>query len=349
MLLAIQIGLSFLLSAVIVGVTIPIIALVSKEKKLWDSPNYRKVNKIPIPNLGGVAIFMGVMLSTLLCLHQLPFTALRYIIAATIIMFFTGLKDDILIIAPSTKFIVQTLCACLLIFLGDIRFTSFHGIFGIDHLNYIVSVLLSLFVIVGLMNAMNLIDGIDGLAGGLGVMMTAVFGIFFISFGRYEYAVLSFAIAGAFASFLRYNLFGKKNKVFMGDSGSLVLGTLVAILGIEFNEIALNTPLSATAPILSTAIVFVPFFDMIRVFFLRIKKRKSPFYPDMCHLHHRFLALETSHLKISLIILAINGGVVLLFFFLRMLNVHLLLALLLIMALLLPFSSLLMKIKRGQH
>jgi UDP-N-acetylmuramyl pentapeptide phosphotransferase/UDP-N-acetylglucosamine-1-phosphate transferase len=133
----------------------------------------------------------------------------------------------------------------------------------------------------------------------------------------------------------------------MGDCGSLTLGILVAILGIQFNEISLNTNFSTVAPILSTAIVFVPFFDMVRVFFLRIIKGKSPFYPDMNHLHHRFLAVEKSHIKITLTIVIVNIVIILLFYFLRLMNVHLLLALLLIFAALLPCSPALIRKLKG--
>jgi UDP-N-acetylmuramyl pentapeptide phosphotransferase/UDP-N-acetylglucosamine-1-phosphate transferase len=301
---------------------------ISALKTLLDNPNERKVNKLPVPNLGGVAMFFGVTISILLVIENMEFLDFRYILAAMILLFFVGIKDDILILSARTKFIAQFIAAGFLAILGNIRLTNLHGIFGIGEINYWFSVALSLVVIVGIINAMNLIDGIDGLAGGLGMMISTLFGAIFILFGQLQYAILCFALVGSLMSFLFYNVFGKTNKIFMGDTGSLMLGLLVAVMVIKYNEIAIGSANEAFSPAISIAIVFVPLFDMVRVFCIRMMNMKSPFKPDMNHIHHRFLQLGHSHLVSSLLIITINLLIIALIALLRGLNIHILLGIL---------------------
>jgi UDP-N-acetylmuramyl pentapeptide phosphotransferase/UDP-N-acetylglucosamine-1-phosphate transferase len=315
-------------SALLTHITIPVIVRISALKTLLDNPNERKVNKLPVPNLGGVAMFFGVTISILLVIENMEFLDFRYILAAMILLFFVGIKDDILILSARTKFIAQFIAAGFLAILGNIRLTNLHGIFGIGEINYWFSVALSLVVIVGIINAMNLIDGIDGLAGGLGMMISTLFGAIFILFGQLQYAILCFALVGSLMSFLFYNVFGKTNKIFMGDTGSLMLGLLVAVMVIKYNEIAIGSANEAFSPAISIAIVFVPLFDMVRVFCIRMMNMKSPFKPDMNHIHHRFLQLGHSHLVSSLLIITINLLIIALIALLRGLNIHILLGIL---------------------
>lgn len=315
-------------SALLTHLTVPVIVRISALKTLLDKPNDRKVNKLPIPNLGGVAMFFGVTISTLLVIENMEVRDFRYILAAMILLFFVGIKDDILILSARTKLIAQFIAAGFLAILGNIRLTNLHGIFGIGEINYWFSVALSLVVIVGIINAMNLIDGIDGLAGGLGLMISTLFGTIFILFGQLQYAILCFAVVGSLMSFLFYNVFGKTNKIFMGDTGSLMLGLLVAVMFIKYNEIAIDSANNAFSPAISIAIVFVPLFDMVRVFCIRMMNKKSPFKPDMNHIHHRFLQLGHSHLVSSLLIITINLLIIVLITLLRGLNIHILLGIL---------------------
>ena len=207
---------SFLIGALLVAVSIPIIVRVSKAKNLVDVPNERKVNKTVIPNLGGIALFFGISVSSLLCIYQYDFKDLRYVIFAMIVMFFIGIKDDILDISARKKFMVQFFTSFVLIILGDIRFTNLHGVLGIYEINYFLSIVISSVAIVGIMNAVNLIDGIDGLASLLGLLISSFFGAFFLWWDQVPYAVMSFAVAGSLGAF--YNLpliffvkFGKKD------------------------------------------------------------------------------------------------------------------------------------------
>jgi UDP-GlcNAc:undecaprenyl-phosphate/decaprenyl-phosphate GlcNAc-1-phosphate transferase len=325
------------ISGLSVYICIPVIVRISEDKNLMDNPNRRKVNQKPVPNLGGVALFIGISIAVLLSLGKMPFIDIRYILVAMIMIFFIGIKDDILIISPRMKFSVEAICALILIFLGNIRFTSLHGILGINALSYSESILLSLVTIVGLINAFNLIDGIDGLASGLGIMMSLIFGAFFFVWEQWGYVIICAAIVGALDAFSIYNIFGHRNKIFMGDTGSLIVGLLISIMAIKFNEFAIGTAIYHAAPALSIAIVFIPLADMARVFVVRVKNRKSPFSADMNHIHHKFLNIGYTHLQASIIIVLINLGVFGIIYSLRDLNNYWLFILLTIFAIALPY------------
>lgn len=339
MTLTIQITLAFIIGLLIVYQSIPIIVRLSNEKKLFDLPNERKVNKTVIPNLGGVALFIGITIGTLLGIDKFSSPDLRYILVALIIMFFIGIKDDILIISAYKKLIAQIVAALILIVLGDIRFTNLHGIFGIYEINYVVSASISLIALVAIINAVNLIDGIDGLAASLGLIGSLFYGIIFLLDNQPIYAVLSFAIAGSLTSFFFYNVFGKKNKIFMGDTGSLILGLFLAVFTIKYNEFSLagNSELSHYSPVFSFAIIAIPLFDMVRVFGVRIMKKKSPFAPDMIHIHHKLLRLDLTHLKATLIIAFANLVLIGMVFSFTLFNVYILIGMLISMLSFLSF------------
>ena len=340
MTLIIQITAAFIIGLLIVYRSIPAIVKLANEKKLFDIPNERKVNKTVIPNLGGVALFIGITIATLLGIHKYDFPDLRYILSGMIIMFFVGMKDDILIISAYKKLIAQILAAVILVVMGNIRFTNLHGLFGIHEINYVFSSLISITALVAIMNAYNLIDGIDGLAGSLGLIGSLFYGMVFLTGGHPLYAVLCFAISGSLISFLSYNIFGRKNKIFMGDTGSLLLGLLMAIFTIKFNEFSVKESwqLSRNAPILSFAVIAFPLFDMIRVFGERIIQKKSPFTADMIHIHHKLLKLGLTHLQSTLILVFTSLGLILMCLILWSVNVYLQVAMIVSLMLVLSFA-----------
>lgn len=322
----IQLISSFLIGFILVLVSIPVIVTISKEKHLYDEPNERRINKVVVPNLGGIAIFIGVSIATLLCLHRFEFIEFRYIQASMIILFFIGIKDDILIISARKKLIAQIICALILIIPGDIRFTNLHGILGLYEINYVASVTITILAIVAIINATNLVDGIDGLAASIGIFSSVVFGAKFLVTANQDYAILCSAIVGSLLAFLRFNVLGKKNKIFLGDTGSLLLGLLIAVQVIQYNQFALNTTPQETAfsPVFSLAILATPLADMIRVFAIRMLNGRSPFSPDMNHIHHRLLKLGFSHFNSTIIIVLTNCLIISLAFAFRFLNKHLL-------------------------
>jgi len=330
----IQILAAFFMSLLLVDILIPAIVRLSIAKKLFDIPNERRVNKVIVPNLGGIALFAGISVSSLLCIQETPFQDIRYIMVAMIIMFYTGLKDDILMITPQKKFMAQILSAIVLALPGGIRITDLHGIFGINEIGFVWSIVVSVFVIVAIINSMNLIDGIDGLASGLGILMSVFFGSTFFMDGYVAYAVLSFSITGGLIAFFFFNVFGKLNKIFMGDTGSLLLGLLFAILAIKYNEFSIGTESDSYAPALSFAVISVPLFDMARVFCVRLFHKRSPFMADMTHIHHKLLRLGFTQTKSTAIIIFTNVLIVCLIYFLRAMDVQILLAVVLLLELL---------------
>ena len=318
--------LGFLLGLGIVVFTIPPLIRVSFAKHLYDTPNSRKVSKVIVPTLGGVAIFLGFILSTIVATDGYVFDELKYLIAAVIIMFFIGLKDDLMDISAVKKLAVEIVVACILIVLGNFRFTNLQGAFGIHEINYATSFTITLFTIIGLINAFNLIDGIDGLASSISIVISSVFGTWFILAGHHAYGIMCFSLAGTLVGFFFFNVFGKKNKIFMGDTGSLILGVVMVILVIKFNELNINQNLPYAvhaAPVVSMGILIIPIIDTLRVIFIRLSEKRSPFSPDMNHIHHNFLKLGFSHLKSTSFIVLMNVVFIgLTFTFHRMLNIN---------------------------
>jgi UDP-GlcNAc:undecaprenyl-phosphate/decaprenyl-phosphate GlcNAc-1-phosphate transferase len=288
-------------------VSIPVIMRVAVEKKMFDVPDERKLHTRPIASLGGVGIFIGFFLSILLSGSFKESPELNYFFAACLVIFFLGLKDDILVISARKKFLGQVLAAAIIIHLGNIRINSLHGLLGIQQIPEVVSLLLSYITVIVVINAYNLIDGIDGLAGSLGVFTTLIFGVYFSMAQMTGYALLSFALSGSLLAFLYYNF--HPAKIFMGDSGSLMLGLVNAILVIKFIDVAdtahVKLPVSSAAAI-GFSVLLLPLLDTLRVFSLRIAKGRSPFSPDRNHIHHLMLDRGMNHRTISLTCLGIN-------------------------------------------
>lgn len=292
---------------VITYLSIPVIIFVAENKKLYDVPDARKIHDVPVPSLGGLGIYAGFVMA---CLTIIPFgqaPEFQYFFAAFFVIFFLGLKDDILDITPIKKFIGQVGAAFLIIYKGNIQIQSMHGFLGIGSLSPIVSIIFTYLTIIVIINSFNLIDGVDGLAASLALMAVTVFGIYFYEVNQLPYAILAFAAAGSLAAFLIFNF--QPARIFMGDTGSLLLGLINAILVIKFiNVVNLpynNLPVSA-APALGFAILMIPLLDTLRVFAIRISHRRSPFSPDRNHIHHMLLDRGMSHRNITLTLVSVN-------------------------------------------
>lgn len=302
-----KIILSSGLSFIITFFSIPVIIQVAKDKKLFDEPDERKVHKTVIPTLGGLGIFAGFMVALLMGVPAISNSPLQYILAAIVVVFFLGLKDDILILSATKKFAGQVLAAGILIKFGGFRIDNMHGFMGIQEIPHLASIVLTLLIIIMITNSFNLIDGVDGLAGSLGVLSTLAFGSYFYFTDQLLYAVIAFSFAGGLSSFLIYNF--SPAKIFMGDTGSLLLGLVNSILVIQFINTADSSavPFRINAgPAIGFAVLMVPLFDTLRVFGLRILNRRSPFSPDRNHIHHFLLDAGFSHRKVSLTCTVIN-------------------------------------------
>ena len=317
-----QICIAFFIGLTIVFYAVPIIVRISITKHLFDVPNDRRINKTVVPNLGGIALFAAISIGSLIGILKNEFPDWRFISSSMIILFFIGIKDDIIAISALKKFTAQILSAAIIIILGDIRLTNFHGILGIHEINYSVSVIVSLLAIVGTINAINLIDGIDGLASSIGILSSLVFGIIFFQNNQINYSVICFATLGSLVSFFVFNVFGKTNKIFMGDTGSLLLGLLLSIFTIKYNEMFITAGdlQLSFSPVFSLAILAIPLSDMIRLFIIRMIQKKSPFAADLQHIHHKILKIGFSHLETTLIIVAANLFILGIAFITRSLN-----------------------------
>lgn len=309
--------LSGTLSFLITFFAIPIIIQVSREKKLYDEPDERKIHKMVIPNLGGLGIFAGFILALLLC-APIGAAEFQYFIAAAIVIFFLGIKDDILVLSAAKKFIGQLLAAGIIIKFGGVQITNMHGFMGISEIPHFASIVFTLFTIIVIVNSFNLIDGVDGLAGSLGLLTALVFGSYFTYVGQSMYAVMAFSLAGSLIGFLFYNF--SPAKIFMGDTGSLLIGLINSIMVVKFINIAGNDnirlPLQA-APALGIAILMIPLFDTLRVFGLRLLNKRSPFSPDRTHVHHFLLDIGFSHRKVTFLCVGTNIGFIILAYSLR--------------------------------
>lgn len=323
----------YILAFVITVVTIPVIVRVARLKNLCAIPNKRSSHSNAVPNLGGVALFIGFIISTLIITGD-QFQGISYILSSLIILFFIGMKDDILVIDPKKKLAVQFMVAFMLAVFADIRINTFFEIFNIGTLPYIPSVLISVFLIVLIINGFNLIDGIDGLAAGTGVIASVAFGLWFWHIEVLEYTVMCFCLAGTLIAFFFYNVFGKENKVFMGDTGSLLIGFLVSIMVIRFLQSDQSFILrmeTESSPSLALSVIILPIFDTLRIFIIRIAQKKSPFIADHQHLHHRLLQMGYSHFKSTLILMSVNMFVLFFCFFLQGLGDLLLISIVLAM------------------
>jgi UDP-N-acetylmuramyl pentapeptide phosphotransferase/UDP-N-acetylglucosamine-1-phosphate transferase len=299
----------FILALLISLYAVPVVVRVAHSLRFLDNPNERSAAERPIPTLGGISIFLSFVFSVTISLSGEVMPELIYIIAAVLLMFFVGLKDDILTISPQKKLTAQIIAAGMIIFLAKIRFTNLHGFLGIEGIGTIPGVILTFFAIIVIINAFNLMDGIDGLCAGLSMLAAVVFGSWFYLSGHYNYAILSFTLVGGILGFFCYNVYGKKNRIFMGDTGSLVLGTIMSVIVICFNEFNIDQtqPFAiASAPAVSFGILIYPLIDTLRVFIIRLLQFKSPFVADKNHLHHRLLTLGFSHKKATYTIMGIN-------------------------------------------
>jgi UDP-GlcNAc:undecaprenyl-phosphate/decaprenyl-phosphate GlcNAc-1-phosphate transferase len=294
-------------SFVITFLAIPVIIKIAEEKKLFDIPDGRKLHKTPTASLGGVGIFLGFFLAALLSISHKINPEFQYFFAAALVVFILGLKDDIIVLSATKKFIGQLTAAAILIHLGDIRITGMHGLFGLQELPEMFSMILSYVTVILIINAFNLIDGVDGLAGMLGLLTTSVFGTYFFAVGMPAYALLSFAMAGSLFAFLIFNY--NPARIFMGDCGSLLLGLTNAILAIKFIAVADSPAVSLpieSAVAVGISVLIIPLLDTIRVFSIRIFKGRSPFAPDRNHIHHLLLEKGFNHKYVTFFCVLLN-------------------------------------------
>lgn len=303
----------FLVSLVFVAIVIPSIVRVANKINLFDVQDGRRVHKGNVPRLGGIS-FLPAILFTLLVVvavmtkvlpseihgvYYAPITEIMMAAAGCVVLYLAGIMDDVIGVSYRSKFILQILAAALICCSG-LYISNLYGVLGIHHLPAFLGVPLTIVIIVFIINSINLIDGIDGLASGLCIFGGIGYALMFRHFGMDMNLVLAVSMLGVLLMFYLYNVFGKQglNKTFMGDTGSLTMGFLLAYFAIKlccFNQFEQGEVLTREQLfVYGMSMIAIPVLDVFRVFFARILDRKSPFYPDKRHIHHKFLALGFS-------------------------------------------------------
>ena len=288
----------------------PKILHISLIKNIVDNPDARKLQRVPVPVLGGMVVMFGILVA--LCVADLlvDCSSLYTVVLAMSIMLFIGTVDDILDIPPVTRFVLEILVALMIIYTCDYSLDNLHGLWGVQTLSPWVSIPLTIVTVVGIINAINLIDGVDGYSSGYCMMACAMFGTFFYLVGDMPMTMLAIVCMAALIPFFLHNVFGRKSKMFIGDGGTLLMGCVMSVF--VLNVLKSTTECEAYCSLglglvpFTLAILCVPVFDTVRVMIMRILRKTSPFHPDKTHLHHLFIDMGFSHIGTTVSILTLN-------------------------------------------
>ena len=300
-------GAVFLLSVLISYFAIPVITRAANKKHLFDHPDDdRKLHSRAVPTLGGIAIFLAFLLSFAISPWADSLEGFSFLVAALLILFFVGLKDDLVVLSAGKKLIAQITAAGLVIYGSNFVITNFHGVLGMAELPPWAAVGITFFTIIVVINAVNLIDGIDGLAGGIGAIASLFFGAGFLVAGQIPMAMFSFCLAGALLGFLYYNF--SPASIFMGDTGSMLLGFLLSLQAIQFIGLSADpvfySYMGNASAVIPIAILVLPLYDTLRVVFKRLRRSNSIFEPGQDHVHHELLRMGYTHKYASLVLYA---------------------------------------------
>ncbi|MFN8863796.1 MAG: glycosyltransferase family 4 protein [Flavobacteriales bacterium] len=322
---------SFFTAFILVIVAMPALIKVAKLKHLVDEPGEsRKLHRRSVPTIGGILIFAGTIIAYCLWFpsrdqwqfgqnYELLYALneFKYLVACMFILFFMGLKDDIIGVSPTKKLFIHIFVGMILVLMADVRLTQFWGLLGIDEISYPVSITLSLFVYIVIVNAINLIDGVDGLAAGIGLIASMTFAYWFYRTEDFPLALLAVGLGGSLLGFLLFNF--QPARIFMGDSGSLIIGVVVYVLTmrmIEFPPLRMSQAMmNVSKPVLAMAVLSYPLIDTLRVFLIRALQGRSPFSADKNHIHHKLLSLGLSHRQVSIVLYAYTILIIILTFF----------------------------------
>ncbi len=289
-------------------ILLPVIIKVSRSIDLLDAPDRRKIHNVSTPALGGIGIFIGGITAATMTIPFAELAGLKFLFFGLLIIFFMGLRDDISSLVAKHKLFAQIFAAILIVVFSDIQLRGLYGIFGINEMPIWFNIPFTIFVIVALTNSFNLIDGVDGLAGSVSILILTFFGTAFMFLGLDAYGIFAFSIAGAVFAFLFFNW--HPSKVFMGDTGSMILGFVISALAIEFINSSPQIDilgLSINSPVgVAIGALIVPIFDTLRVFVIRFINGKNPLDPDRNHLHHGLLKLGFNHSQVTLTLLGLN-------------------------------------------
>ncbi len=275
-----------------------------------DNPDARKLQRVPVPVLGGITVFVGILIVTILGVFFLDTKMITITVIAMTVMLIIGTIDDAKGLSPAVRFIFEIGVVLYVIYLGDIKLGDFYRLWGVRSVPDYFCVPLTVFASVGIMNAINLIDGVDGYSSGFGAMACSVFAIMFYALGNQTMMIIAVAAAGALIPFFLHNVFGRKSKMFIGDGGTLMLGTAMTIF--VFNVLSTEGHCAhfekdgmGLIPF-ALAVMSVPVFDTLRVMSTRMYRGLSPFHADRTHLHHLYIEMGFSHVGAAISIVTTN-------------------------------------------
>lgn len=324
----ILVAVGMFIAYIITFLLMPFIIRVARINKLYDKPDERKTHTYPISSLGGVGIIAGLSISLLLVTDfRIGDSAFQYYLASFFIIFMLGVIDDIFVLHPLKKLAGQLLVALIITTKAQLLITNLQGLGGFYELTPIVSYIITFFAILLIINSFNLIDGVDGLAGSLGLISSFFFGLFFYLKGDMPYAILGFSMAGALMAFLVFNF--PPARIFMGDSGSMLIGLVNAILVIRLIEgKGFTTSIEVYSPLaLGFSILLIPMLDVLRVFIVRLTKGTSPFAPDRNHIHHLLLNKGFNHTQVTITMLVASIVLIVIGYFINYFNINVIIAL----------------------
>ena len=287
----------------------PVFIRLYTKNNIVDKRDVRKVHINEVPTMGGVPIFIAFLIAIFIWISYSELQEQRYLIGTLVFMFFVGLRDDFVNLRAFTKLLSQVVPALVIFYLTDIKITSMYGFISSASLPIYLSLPITIFTIIVITNSFNLIDGLDGLAGTVSMIVLTSFGVWFTLNGVHSFGLLMFAMAGSVFAFLQYNW--QPAKIFMGDTGALLLGFFFAIVSIRFinlnNALSVDDPLKFEGSIATAiAILIIPLFDTLRIFTIRVIRRKSPFAADKNHTHHVLMRLGLTHAQTTVVLGLVN-------------------------------------------
>lgn len=305
----------FIVALLTSAMVFPMALRFARKHDIVDNPNARKLQRVPVPVFGGIVVFLGILAGWLVLMLFMKSEVLSWGLVAMTIMMAIGMWDDMRDLSATLRFVIEFALVGAFIAVTGVYIDDFHGLWGIHELTPWLAIPLSLVVGVGIINAVNLIDGVDGYSSGYGILACVCVAIAFWQVWNPVMVCLTVIVIGAIIPFFLHNVFGARSKMFIGDGGTLMLGTLMAVmifcsLSSKFGLEALEDKgMSLIA--FTIAVACIPVFDTLRVMTMRILRGNSPFKPDKTHLHHLFIDMGFSHLGAALSILLINASVVL--------------------------------------
>lgn len=302
--------ISFLISLISSWFIFKYVLRIAKMKNIVDNPDARKLQRVPVPVLGGVVVYFGIIVSMIFSELMISTSSFYAVMGAMAIMLYVGTMDDVLSLPWYTRFIVQIMIVLILIGVNNYSLNYFHGLWNLYAVPDYIAISLTVFACVGIINAINLIDGVNGLSSGYCIMACSVFAVFYVHMNMVDASFLAVICIGALITFFIHNVFGEKTRMFIGDGGTLLMGTVMSVLVIE--AIDKNTSVEyyfsqsfGVIPF-TLAVLALPVFDTLRVMIMRIIRGRSPFSPDKTHFHHLLIDLGFSHIAVTIIEISLN-------------------------------------------